>query len=167
MDEVRSRQEWSPCRRLDTRYGRCSESTCNSSARFGVKATAAQMALIKLELNPVALQWRHGRIKGCSRNVAVSRREQPRPSDRLQVIDQILLSGIPVTKSSLPIRPRKAQGQFITGQHLQAPVAYVALPPATSGGSRGLLRRSPSATRMPKTMALPPQRTSRRSKSCV
>src|SRR6188474_420939 len=77
LDEVRPRQEWSPCRRLDTRYGRCSESTCNSSARFGVKATAAQMALIKLELNPVALQWRRGRIKGCSFNVAVSRREQP------------------------------------------------------------------------------------------
>ena len=35
------------------------------------------MALIKLELNPVALQWRRGRIKGCTFNVAVSRREQP------------------------------------------------------------------------------------------
>jgi hypothetical protein len=29
----------------------------------------------KVELNPVALQWRHGRIKGCSFNVTVSRRE--------------------------------------------------------------------------------------------
>jgi len=27
------------------------------------------MALIKLELNPVALQWRRGRIKGCKKKV--------------------------------------------------------------------------------------------------
>jgi hypothetical protein len=42
---------------------------------FGLKATAAQMALVKkVELNPVTLQWRRGRIRDCSLNVTVSRR---------------------------------------------------------------------------------------------
>jgi hypothetical protein len=42
---------------------------------FGLKATAAQMALVKkVELNPVTLQWRRGRIRDCSLSVTVSRR---------------------------------------------------------------------------------------------
>ena len=48
LDEVRPRQEWSPCRRLDTLHGRWFKSTRDLlPPDIRVEAMRAQMALIK------------------------------------------------------------------------------------------------------------------------